>query len=289
MGKVRVKTFDETENAEALAKKKAKREAKKNQKEALKAEKKPTVQDETETVSTPEEKIKTSNEEITTPEENITTVETPTEKEAKKRKKKEKFQTKKTDSDRVSANKRMVSSTEKYPLEKAVKLLAQFKKSSFDESVELHVNVKEKGISGTLKLPHGTGKTLKIEVADDAIIESISNGKIDFDVLIATPDMMPKLAKIARILGPRGLMPNPKNGTVTTNPDEAIKKLSGGEMRFKTEAKAAVIHLLIGKLSFGEDKLKENATTALEAIGEGKIKSATLTSTMSPGIKLAIH
>lgn len=297
MGKVRIKTFDESENAELEAKKKAKREAKK----ADKASKKDTVEvkETTETVETPEEEIKNSEETVHTPEEDVVTVEETKNviasnseaisKTEPKRTKKEKFAKVKSLSERVAANKKLVSRTQTYPLDKAVNLLTQFKAGKFDETVELHLNVREQGTSGTLTLPHGTGKTLKIKVADDELLATVEKGNIDFDVLVATPDMMPKLAKVARILGPKGLMPNPKNGTVTTNPEDAVKKLSGGEIRFKTEPKAPVIHLIIGKLSFGDKKILENAQTVISTIGTNKIKSAILTSTMSPGIKLQVN
>lgn len=291
MGKVRVKTFDESENAELEAKKKAKREAKKAQKESAVSEEIIDVKDETETVKTPEEEIVTPEETVVTTDDAVTTPaadeesETP---EKQKKTKKEKFVKVKSLSDRVNANRKMVSKTEKYPLDKAVKLLTQFKTGKFDESVELHINVKEQGTSGTLTLPHGSGKTLRIKIADDAVLAAIEAGKIDFDILVASPDMMPKLAKVARVLGPKGLMPNPKNGTVTPKPEEAVKKLSGGELRFKTEAKAPIIHILIGKVSFGDKKILENAQSAISAVGLSKIKSAVLTSTMSPGIKLQI-
>jgi large subunit ribosomal protein L1 len=136
-------------------------------------------------------------------------------------------------------------------------------------------------------LPHGTGKKLNIVVADDAVIEAVSNGKINFDVLIATPDMMPKLAKVARVLGPRGLMPNPKNGTVTPKPEEAIAKLSAGQITYKTEPQSPIVHTSVGKLSFDNNKLEENINTFINSIGAAKIKSATLKSTMSPGIKIS--
>ena len=146
----------------------------------------------------------------------------------------------------------------------------------------------EKGISGQVTLPHGTGKKLRIVVADDAVIEEIESGKINFDVLVAKPEQMPKLAKVARVLGPRGLMPNPKNGTVTPNPDEVIAKLSAGQMSYKTEAKDPIMHLSVGKISFEEKKIEENLKTLFESIGTSKITQAVLKSTMSPSIKLAI-
>lgn len=291
MGKIRVKTFDEA-NPEEDLKKKAKKEAKKAAKLAEKAQKstEEILEEKPEITSTPTETAQKSTE----PEIEIKTV--ATEEIAKKesvtktkKSKKEKFAKTKTLSARIADNKKIVSKNQTYPLDKAVELLAQFKSSKFDESVELHINVREQGTSGVLNLPHGSGKTLRIKIADDALLSDVEKGKIDFDILVATPDMMPKLAKVARVLGPRGLMPNPKNGTVTPKPEEAVKKFSGGEIRFKTESKAPVIHLMIGKISFGEEKIKENAKTAIDAVGVSKIKSATLTSTMNPGIKLQIQ
>jgi len=297
MGKIRIKTFDETEGVELEAKKKAKREAKKAQKlqekarvsgmgggqrvktvgpsvEELGAEEKPATSKDTEEKAAVTEKIDTG-----VSEKSVVT----------KKQKKEKFVKEKAISARILENRKLVSKNQTYPMDKAVDLLTKFKTGKFDETVELHVNVREQGVSGNLKLPHGMGKTLKIKIADDALLGSIEQGKIDFDILVATPDMMPKLAKVARILGPKGLMPNPKSGTVTTNPDETVKKLSGGETRFKTEGKAPIIHLRIGKVSFGKDKIFDNLKAAVSAIGGDKIKSATLTSTMTPGIKLQIE
>lgn len=293
MGKIRVKTFDEAENAELDAKKKAKKEAKKAQKEALKSSKK--VNEEAKIAESPVDEAPAQQESTETTPQAETQTETETASESKekssetKRAKKEKFVKVKSLSERVSANRKMVSKNEKYPLEKAVSLLTQFKTGKFDETVELHINVREQGVSGTLSLPHGSGKTLRIKIADDALLAAVEKGQIDFDVLVATPDMMPKLAKVARVLGPKGLMPNPKNGTVTQNPQDAVKKLSGGQIRFKTEPKTPVIHLLIGKLSFGDKKILDNAKEAISAVGPSKIKSATLTSTMSPGIKLQVN
>jgi len=123
-------------------------------------------------------------------------------------------------------------------------------------------------------------------VADEAILAEVEKGKINFDVLVATPSMMPQLAKVARVLGPRGLMPNPKNGTITDKPEEAIKKLSAGQVSFKTESAAPIIHVSIGKLSFEDKKLNDNMKAMLTAIGEANIKSAILKSTMSPAIRL---
>ncbi|OGH10676.1 MAG: hypothetical protein A2857_01745 [Candidatus Levybacteria bacterium RIFCSPHIGHO2_01_FULL_36_15] len=175
-----------------------------------------------------------------------------------------------------------------FTLNEAVDVLKKFKKASFDETVELHINVKEKGLSGQIALPHGTGKKVRIKVADDALIDAVSKGTIDFDILIAEPSMMGKLAKVARILGPKGLMPNPKAGTITTEPQKLIEKLSHGQVNYKTETEAPIIHMSVGKLSFAEKQLSENISTALSAIGSTKINNVTLKSTMSPAIKLQI-
>ncbi len=125
-------------------------------------------------------------------------------------------------------------------------------------------------------------------IATDELIEEIEKGKINFDILVATPQTMPQLAKVAKILGPRGLMPNPKNGTITQNPEALVKKFEAGQISFKTEAKAPIIHVSVGKFSFGDKKLKENIDTIIGAVKPENIQKATLKSTMSPGIKVQI-
>lgn len=190
----------------------------------------------------------------------------------------------------------LIDKNKKYTLAEALTLLTKLKRAKFDETVELHFNTIDKGISGNFVLPHGTGKTTRITILNhskdakkvEETIKQIEAGTIGFDILIATPDTMPRLAKVARILGPRGLMPNPKNGTVTPKPEEIAKKFESGQINFKTEAKFPILHLTVGKLSFGDKKLSENITVALSAIQTKNIKTATLKSTMSPGIKLDI-
>ncbi len=194
----------------------------------------------------------------------------------------------KGESGRHKKNGSMVNKKSEYKLADALDTLKKFKASKFDETVELHLNVTEQGINGQVALPHGTGKKLRIKIADEALIEEISRGHIDFDILVARPEMMPKLAKGARILGPRGLMPNPKAGTVTPKPEEVIEKLSAGQVNFKTEAQSPIIHMSVGKVSFSDENLSDNIKTAIDAIGISKIKSATLKSTMSPGIKIRV-
>jgi len=181
---------------------------------------------------------------------------------------------------------KLVDKNKFYSLSDALELLPKLKIANFDETVELHMNTAESGMSGNLSLPHGTGKKTKVAIADEKLIAEIEKGKIDFDVLLATPQMMPKLAKVARILGPKGLMPNPKNGTISPKPEDLIKKYEQGQISFKTEAKIPIIHLSVGKLSYGGKKLSENIKTALNTIQINKIRKVVLKSTMSPGIKI---
>lgn len=193
---------------------------------------------------------------------------------------------KKTRSEKYKTALKLVDTKKVYALKEALEILPKLKVANFDETVELHINTIETGMSGTISLPHGTGKAVKVAIADDGVIESIQNGKIDFDILVATPQMMPKLARVAKILGPKGLMPNPKNGTVTANPEEVAKKFADGQMRYKTEAKNPLMHVIVGKVSFGDTKLSENIKAMLAALGMGKIKKVTLKSTMSPALHL---
>jgi large subunit ribosomal protein L1 len=183
----------------------------------------------------------------------------------------------------------LVDKNKAYKLQEALTVLPKLKRAKFDETVELHINTIDKGISGNVTLPHGTGKQVRVAIASDEVIAKVEKGVIDFDVLIAEPSMMPKLAKVARFLGPRGLMPNPKNGTISPTPSEVAKKYQGGAINYKTESKFPILHLSVGKVSFGEDKLAENIKTIIGAVQTKNIKTATLKSTMSPGIKLDIN
>jgi large subunit ribosomal protein L1 len=189
-----------------------------------------------------------------------------------------------------------VEKNKTYSLKEAVSLLPTLQRTKFDETVELHINTTVSGISGNVTLPHGTGKKMRIMIANQSgdaknveeLIKKVESGVIDFDVLLATPDTMPKLARIARYLGPRGLMPNPKNGTITQKPEEAAKKFEGGQINFKTEAKFPLLHLSVGKVSFGDEKISENIKAAMGAVELKNVKSITLKSTMSPGIRIDI-
>ncbi|MBI3955672.1 50S ribosomal protein L1 [Candidatus Gottesmanbacteria bacterium] len=190
---------------------------------------------------------------------------------------------------------RLVDRTKLYPLAEAISLVKKTSLTKFDGTVELHVNLNPASLGdtkgdfrGSVSLPHGTGKEVKVVIADDAVLGAIESGKIDFDVLVAHPSMMPRLAKLARILGPKGLMPNPKTGTVGENPERLALSLSKGQINFKAEPGNPIVHLGVGKISFEDKKLMENIEAILSAIGRGKIARATLAPTMGPGVKVAI-
>lgn len=189
---------------------------------------------------------------------------------------------------------KLVDKTKLYPLSEAIALVKQTSMTTFDGTVELHVNLSptslgdKKEFRGSVSLPHGTGKQVRVVIADEAILSEVEAGKINFDILVAHPTMMPRLAKVAKILGPKGLMPNPKTGTVTPDPEKRAKELSQGQVNFKTEPDQPIIHMSVGKVSFEGKKLADNVNAILDAIGRGKIAKATLTSTMGPGIKIAL-
>jgi len=208
---------------------------------------------------------------------------------------------------------------EVFSLEQAVENVEKFPKVKFDETVELHlflnINPKssDQSIRGTVVLPNGLGKNIKVavfckgeleekaksagaeHVGSDDLIEKVSKGFLDFDVVIASPDMMRDLSKLGKILGPRGLMPTPKAGTVTLNIENAIKEAKAGKIEFKSD-KQAGLHSSVGKRSFTKEKLIENTRCLIDAINQSKpsavkgnlIKSASLTTTMGPGLKIAL-
>lgn len=186
---------------------------------------------------------------------------------------------------KYSAAKSLVDPKKSYPLPEAIELVKKTSYSKFNGSVEVHFNVTDKNLRGTVILPHGTGKSIRVKIADDALI---ANPVIDFDVLVASPEMMPKLAKIAKILGPKGLMPNPKTNTISENPAELVKILSSS-VQWKTQPDFPIIHAVIGKVSFDTEKLAENLAALTKSIGEGKIQSAFIKATMGPSIKVAIR
>lgn len=222
-------------------------------------------------------------------------------------------------SKRYEKAKAMVDRLKYYTLDQAIELLKKFPPPKFDETVELHFKLgvdprkADQNIRNSVVLPNGTGKKVKILVFADGdlanqakeagadfvgledYIEKIKEGWLDFDVAIAIPNVMGKVGKIGRILGPRGKMPNPKVGTVTRDVKKAIADSKAGKVAFRVD-KSSNVHMPAGKMSFDNNKLKENLLTAIGAILKERpatvkgvyLKSVTLTSTMNPGIKLDV-
>lgn len=211
--------------------------------------------------------------------------------------KKEKKVVKKTASVKTSASrgkkyieaKQMVDKNKFYSLNEAIGLLKKMKLVKFDQSVELHFTVDETGLKGEVELPFSTGKIVRVKVVDDSVLIDLEKGKIEFDVLVTHPSFMPKLAKFAKVLGPKGLMPNPKAGTVSTKPEDVVKKFEKGMLRWKTEAKFPLVHQMIGKISNEEKNLIANAETFIKAVGKTHIQSAFIKTTMSPSMKLELE
>ncbi|MDW2996092.1 MAG: 50S ribosomal protein L1 [Alphaproteobacteria bacterium] len=203
-----------------------------------------------------------------------------------------------------------------YALADAIEVLREYASKKFDETLEIAIRLgidvtkADQNIRGMLSLPNGTGKTVRVAVftensADEAkqagadvvggteLIDSVAAGNINFDRVIATPDMMPKMSKIARVLGPKGLMPNPKLGTVTNNVAEAVKTAKAGQIEYRAEKKG-IIHAGIGKMSFATDKLVENAVALIDQLKKVKPASSkgqyilgiSVATTQGPGLKV---
>lgn len=175
-----------------------------------------------------------------------------------------------------------------YPLAEAVKLAKETSVSSFDGSIELHLVLNKDGVTEDVELPHSTGKAKRVEIATEETIKKIKAGKIDFDVLLADPSTMPKLVPFAKVLGPRGLMPNPKNGTLVKDPKKAASSFGENKIRVKTEKGAPLTHNVIAKMSQPEQQIVDNAQAILKAVGEKKIKKAVISSSMGPGVRLQV-
>ena len=186
-----------------------------------------------------------------------------------------------------------------YPLAEAVELAKQLSYGRFESALEIHINTSVKNLRGLISLPYLSGKKLVIlafgkgaedsgadMVGSDETLSEIQKGQINFDVLIATPEWMPKLTKVAPILGPRGLMPNPKNATVTTDLKTTVEKLQSGKIEYKTEKNGQAIHLAVGKVSQPTEEVVQNIKTLLMTIGKSRIKKVFLSPTMGPSVKL---
>lgn len=189
---------------------------------------------------------------------------------------------------KIKAMKSKVDNTKLYQIEDAVKLVKETNYTSFDATLALHLNLKERISRVEVTFPHLAGPAKKVAIADEALLKKIEKGSLDFDILLSTPAMMPKLAKYARVLGPKGLMPSPKAGTVTSDPDKKAKEFEGGKTMLKGEAKFPLLHVVIGKLSQPEAELAANIEAVLGALKPGQITKAVLASTMSPGVKLQL-
>ncbi|MGO9772177.1 MAG: 50S ribosomal protein L1 [Roseiarcus sp.] len=218
---------------------------------------------------------------------------------------------------RILKGREAVERTKLYKLDEAVKLVKSNANAKFDETVELAINLgvdpkhADQMVRGVVNLPNGTGRTLKVAVfargakADEAraagadvvgaedLVTTVQGGVIEFDRCIATPDMMPLVGRLGKVLGPRGLMPNPKVGTVTMDVTAAVKASKGGAVEFRVE-KAGIVQGSVGKASFGEDQLAQNIRAFVEAVTKAKptgakgtyLQRAALSSTMGPGVKL---
>lgn len=215
-------------------------------------------------------------------------------------------------------SKKLVDRTKLYDTEEGLGLCCQAARAKFDETVELHIRLgvdsrhADQQVRGAVVLPNGTGKDVRViaiakgdaaraaeeagamMVGDADLIAKIQNeGFIDFDVLVTTPDMMGQVGRLGRILGPRGLMPNPKAGTVTPDLGRAVSEAKAGKIEYRLD-KANIIHVPIGKVSFGTEKLQQNLDTVMDAIVKAKpaaakgqyIRSVTVASTMGPGVKI---
>jgi large subunit ribosomal protein L1 len=214
---------------------------------------------------------------------------------------------------------KQVDTTKLYTLEEAVNLLQKCPKVKFNESLEVSIKMgidpkkSDQQVRGTVSLPKGTGKSLKVvviakgeklqeakqagadEVGHEDLVEKIKGGWTDFDALVATPDMMREVGKLGKVLGPRGLMPTPKAGTVTTDVAKAVTELKAGKVEFKVD-KNGVVNNMVGKISFDKSSLLENVTTFLAALQRAKpstakgqyLKSMFLSTTMGPGLKIDV-
>lgn len=183
-----------------------------------------------------------------------------------------------------------VDRTKTYPLDEAVVIAKKTHYAKFPGSLEVNLVLRgTEGMNVDVAFPHTTGRSVVVAIASDELIAQIEKGVINFTKLVAHPSMMPKLAKIARILGPKGLMPNPKDSTVSTDPEKRKKELESGAVTVKAEKKAPLVHVVIGKLAQSEKELSANLRALLKAYPPGKVVKCTIASTMGPGVKVKLE
>lgn len=205
---------------------------------------------------------------------------------AKKKKSKAKIRSKKYQEAKVQ-----IEPKERYELDKAIELVKKTSTTKFDGNIELHVRLlaksgKPEQVRGLIKYPFSTGKKVSVVILDEKMIDEIaSSGKADFDIALATPALMSKVAKLAKILGPKGKMPNPKAGTITADPEKTKAELEGGQTEYKTDS-YGIIHQVIGKVSAKTEELEENFKTIMAVLPTEKIKSINLCATMGPSVKV---
>ncbi len=188
---------------------------------------------------------------------------------------------------KILAAQNKIDKNRTYVLSEALLLVRDTSFVKFDATVEMHARIRKETFSAQVKLPHGTGKEKRVEFASEHTVQRLQDGKIDFDVLLATAEMMPKLVKFAKLLGPRGLMPNPKNGTLVKS-EEDVKKFSVATVTVKPEKAAPIIHLPVGRLSMKDSEITENIDTLIAAINPKQILSLHLSSTMGPAVKVQV-
>ncbi len=231
----------------------------------------------------------------------VTSKGSKTKKEDKKSKRatKKEVKRKATKSEKYQKAAENIERTKRYSVLDAVEKAKVASFSKFDGSMEIHMNTAQKNMRGLVSLPFASGRKLTVLafgkgadesgadiIGDDEKISAIQKGKVDFDVVVTTADWMPKLAKIAAILGPRGLMPNPKSGTITTDLKKAVTDIQSGKVEYKTDRNAQTMHLVIGKVSQSSDEIAANVKMLVNSIGKTRIKKVVLAPTMGAGVKV---
>ena len=182
----------------------------------------------------------------------------------------------------------MVDRTHFYSIKDAIAMVKKTNYGKMGGSLEVHLMLKDEGMSVDVTFPFTTGKKRTVAVVTDELMAEIEKGVIHFDVLVAHPSQMPKLAKLARVLGPKGLMPNPKSGTVSADPEKRKKELEAGTTTIKGERKAPLAHVIVGKLTQTDEELAANITALVKAFPPGKVLKCVIAGSMSPGVKVQL-